>query len=135
MALDEFLGTWPMVACDDEMERAAKAEIAELEHIAHVLSAAPLPGHDGFLTCACPGGVGVLLLMRGADGEKDLVGGYVHETLWIDPSLRGRGLSPPLVLLRAEQQGNTLRPVVYTPAGRAAHAAAHRLALRRAGRG
>lgn len=59
-----------------------------------------------------------------------IVGFYAGSYLWIAGKHRGIGLSTPLILAAAEQRGGTIMPpgVVlqgYTPAGLAAHRAAH----------
>ncbi|MCE6959296.1 hypothetical protein LAZ40_09550 [Cereibacter sphaeroides] len=53
---------------------------------------------------------------------------------WIDEAHRGRGLSTPLILAAADRMGGPLaeEPCGYSPAGHAAHAAAHRAAVEEA---
>lgn len=74
---------------------------------------------------------GVLLL----DGADNPVGGYLGCDLAIEPAHRGRGLGAEIVLEYAMRHGRipvwTHGIAAYSPAGEAAHRAAHRLARRR----
>ena len=130
----QFVGDWEVVAYDDELERAAASEIEEWNGRWRIRELKPLEGHPNFFTWKTSSGEGVLLLHRDAWGDLDLVGGYVHETLWLDPSIRRRGISPLLVVIKADMNGGQLEPVTYTPAGRAAHVRAHKIAVARAKR-
>ena len=92
-----------------------------------------LPRHPGFFLADIRGRHEDVALVHeeGAYGDRNLVGGYVDEFLWVDRGVRGRGLSAELVLAKHDRVGH-LDPISYTTAGRKAHAAAHRLGVARA---
>ncbi|GJD90865.1 hypothetical protein BHAOGJBA_4408 [Methylobacterium hispanicum] len=64
------------------------------------------------------------------------VGFYAGGELWIDEDRRGAGLSTPLILCLVARLGkatyDTRSGLGFSPAGYAAHAAAHRIAVERA---
>ena len=133
ISAEEFLGTWPNTVWDDEFERACEASIEEHEGAwsrGTVRNLVGFPNFEWSRSLREP--QDVLLLLRSPYGDLTLEGGYVEHSLWLSPSIRGRGLASELVLLKAELVGGPLQAITYTMAGRAAHLSAHRLAVTRA---
>ena len=133
-SLDEFVGRHPVVEHDEEFERACVSVVEEYEGRWSRACLKPIEGREGAWWCTPIGDdESVLLIVVGSKyGDLVLAGGYVDETLWVDSSLRGKGLAAELVIAKASVHGCPLNPVTYTVAGRAAHVAAHRLAVSRA---
>lgn len=131
---DTFVGAYPVSDADLEgIERAARQEVDE--HAADWMprTLSRVPSSPGFFFAAVRGQPEDVALIQQDefDGTYDVVGGYVGSTLWVERGLRGRGLAAELVLAKAARC-DTLDPVSYTTAGKAAHESAHRLAVQRA---
>ena len=130
---EEFTGNWPEVEYDSEFENACVKTIESKEKNWSKATLRALPGYKEFYCVPVIGITGdVLLLHRDAYGDYTVTGGYVDETLWVDPGVRGRGLSAEIILQRCADTGEPPQPVSYTAAGRAAHLSAHRLCVTRA---
>lgn len=90
---------------------------------------------DGYSICELddfhPEGTFILV---SPDGQA--VGFYMDAQCWIDPEHQGKGLSTPLILAAAEFHGGSPtrneEGLGFSPAGYAAHIAAHRSAVKAA---
>lgn len=134
MTRAEFVGGYRVDDRDlAEFDSTSRRVIDEASEGWSRRSLQPVPSARGYYFASIPGRPGdVLLVNRDPDGELDVVGGYVEETLWVARGARGNGLSPELVLEAFDRRGGMLYPVTYTSAGKAAHESAHRLAVQRA---
>jgi GNAT superfamily N-acetyltransferase len=132
ISLKDFIGNWPVVEYDRDFECACVKVIEKYEKSWLKKDLRPLEGYENFFLCNLSGGEGVLLILKDKWGDYDVVGGYVEETLWVEPSLRRKGLGRHLVIARAEMLGGRINPVSYTPAGLAAHRSAHALSVKKA---
>ena len=134
MSLEAFVGEYRVDDSDlEELESVFDRYVSKNAGGWMNRTARRLPGHPGFLIADIRGRDTDVALIHeeGPYGDRNLVGGYVDEFLWIDRGVRGRGLSAELVLAKLDKAG-ALDPITYTTAGRRAHAAAHRLAVTRA---
>jgi hypothetical protein len=132
---DRFVGDWEVDDSDPvQFDISSRKAVDELTEDWMPRSLRRIPGHPGFYFASVRGQPGDVAVVHENedDGEFDVVGGYVEETLWLSRGVRGRGLAPEIVLEAAERRGGSLEPVSYTTAGKSAHAAAHRLAVARA---
>jgi GNAT superfamily N-acetyltransferase len=135
MTLESFLGDFPTDSEDlNERERIYRLTVMSAAASWIRRGAVAAEGNPCFLLTSIRGRLDDVALVRvSPDGSApEPVGGYVEEFLWIEPSFRGMGLAAELVLAKADRVGSPVNAVHYTPAGRAAHAAAHRLSVRRA---
>ena len=134
MSLAHFVGNHRLVDCDAEFEAACADVMEQCEHSWTRRMLMPLDGHPFlYLVKVIRRPDDVLLVCEHPRyGYFTVEGGYVEETLWVEHSLRGRGLSVELVLAKAEAMHGRINPETYTVQGRAAHVAAHRVSVSRA---
>lgn len=126
----EFLGDYPIVDTDQELEDTFRQEIDWLTMSWLPDSLRPI--RENFYLADIGDHPGGVALMRGKAGHYEVVGGYCDSVLWIAPEVRGKGFAVELVIAAAEKSGCRMDPVSYTLEGLRAHMAAHREAVRRA---
>ena len=146
MTRSEFVGDWP--TDDTEAQDLDLTFGYECDHLTSnwmPRTLRPVHGHPGFFFADIAGQpYDVALVQQDRhDGSYDVVGYYCdgHRwdesdsgQVWVDEGVRRRerGLGAALILEKAEQIGGAICCMSYTSAGKRAHEAAHKLAVRRA---
>jgi GNAT superfamily N-acetyltransferase len=128
----EFVGNYPVNDTDlEDFERLSRLVIEEQANAFVKASMQVIKGYREFYLADIRHRELDVALVQKDTRYNDLyvVGGYIDDTLWIEPALRGKGLGAILVLKKADKMAGVLEPTTYTSAGKATHIAAHRKAI------
>lgn len=132
MTQAEFIGNYPLNDTDlEDFERLSRLIIEENARAFIKASMKVIQGQERYYLADIRNQETDVALVEKDPRYNDLyvVGGYVDDTLWIEPNIRGQGLGTHLVLRKADKMAGVLEPTTYTSAGRNVHKAAHRKAV------
>ena len=132
MTQKEFIGDYPVNDTDlEDFERLSRIVVEEVSGAFIKGSLKPIEGQTRYYLADIRNRVTDVVLVEKDTRYNDLyvVGGYVDDTLWLEPNIRGKGFSVYLVLYKADKMAGVLEPTTYTSAGLKAHIAAHRKAV------